>query len=161
MSPTRLPTPRMTLPSTILRLVRRVLPLAALAGCHLIDQRSFDRSAGRRPVPPAAPVMAGPAPVPPLLSVRYDTPAPQYRAALATAVDAARRRKPDVLFSVVVLVPPTGTPAEQVAAAEAARGSGRDVAAAIVADGADIGQVELSARAEPGLAVREVRVYVH
>ena len=148
-------------PSTILRLAERMLPLAVLAGCHLIDQRSFDRSAGRKPLPPAVPVAAAPAPVPPLLVVRYDTPAPQYRAALATAVDAARRRKPDVLFSVIVLVPPTGTPAEQVEAAEAARSSGRDVAAAIVADGADIGQVELSARAEPGLAVREVRVYVH
>ena len=158
MSPTRPPPPS---PSTILRLAGRMVPLVVLAGCHLVDQRSFDRDAGRRPLPPALPVAAAPAPVPPLLVVRYDTPAPQYRAALATAVDAARRRKPDVLFSVIVLVPPTGTPAEQVAAAEAARGSGRDVAAAIVADGADIGQVELSARAEPGLAVREVRVYVH
>jgi len=155
------PMPRMASSHVIVRLARLVLPLAALAGCHLVDQRSFDRTAGRRPVPPAAPVVPGPLPVPPLLVVRFDTPDPQYRAALATAVDAARRRKPDVLFSVVVLVPPSGTPAQQVAAAEAARGSGRDVAAAIVADGADIGQVELSARAEPGRAVREVRVYVH
>ena len=157
MPKTRSPTPRSAL--TLLPLAW--LGLVGLAGCHLIDQRSFDRTAGRKPVPPAAPVAPGPGPVPPLLTVRFDTPDPQYRAALATAVDAARRRKPDVLFSVTVLVPSTGTPAGQVAAAEAARGSGRDVAAAIVADGADIGQVELSARAEPGLAAREVRVYVH
>ena len=136
-----------------------LLPL--LAGCHLVDQRTFDRTAGRRPTLPALPARPGPAPTPPLLTVRYDTPDPQYRAALATAVDSARRRKPDVLFSVIVLVPPAGTPAQQVEAAQAARGNGRDVAAAIVADGADIGQVELSARAEPGLTVREVRVYVH
>lgn len=145
----------------ILRLVCLSVALPVLAGCHLVDQRSFDRTAGRKPLPPAAPAHPGPVPVPPLLTVRYDTPDPQYRAALATAVDSARRRKPDVLFSVVVLVPPAGTPAQQVAAAEAARGDGRDVAAAIVADGADIGQVELSARAEPGLTTREVRVYVH
>ncbi len=145
----------------ILRLAASLLALSVLAGCHLIDQRSFDRTAGRKPVLPAVPTPPGPAPTPPLLTVRFDTPDPQYRAALATAVDSARRRKPDVLFSVIVLVPPAGTPAQQVAAAEAARGSGRDVAAAIVADGADIGQVELSARAEPGLTVREVRVYVH
>ena len=161
----------MTPPPSILRLARPVLArpvlalpvlaLALLAGCHLVDQRSFDRTAGRKPVPPAVPAVPGPAPVPPLLTVRYDTLDPQYRAALATAVDSARRRKPDVLFSVVVLVPGAGTPAQQVAAAEAARAQGRDVASAIVADGADIGQVELSARAEPGLAVREIRVYVH
>ncbi len=149
----------MTPTRPILHLALLALPF--LAGCHLVDQRSFDRTAGRRPVLPAVPAPPGPAPVPPLITVRYDTPDPQYRAALATAVDSARRRKPDVLFSVIVLVPPTGTPAQQVAAAEAARGSGRDVAAAIVADGADIGQVELSARSEPGLAIREVRVYVH
>ena len=145
----------------LLRLACPILALSVLAGCHLIDQRSFDRTAGRKPTLPAVPARPGPAPVPPLLTVRFDTPDPQYRAALATAVDSARRRKPDVLFSVIVLVPPAGTPAQQVEAAQAARGNGRDVAAAIVADGADIGQVELSARAEPGLTVREVRVYVH
>ncbi len=135
--------------------------LGLLAGCHLIDQRTFNPTAGTKPLPPAVAAKPGPTPTPPLLTIRYDTADPQYRAALATAVDAARRRKPDVLFEVVVLVPAEGTPAQQVELAEAARVDGHDVAAAIVADGADPGQVELTARTDPALQAKEVRVYVH
>ncbi len=138
-----------------------LLALVLLPGCRLVDQRSFDAAAGRAPTPYAAPVVAAPPPAPPLLSIRYDTPAPDYAAALRVVVREALARKPDVLFEVVTLVPATGTPAQQVGAAQAANGSGREVAQAIVGDGADVGQIEMAARADPAITAREVRIYVH
>lgn len=142
-------------PATLL-----ILLLPAIAGCRLIDQRSFNpaapgsftmRSANGPDVPP----------VPALITIRYSEPEPDYQAALKVAVDAARERKPDVLFHVETVIPATGSPDEQVQAARLASTSGREVADAIVADGADIGQVELAASADPGVKGREVRVYVH
>ena len=106
--------------------------------------------------------MAAPAaPTPPLLTIRYDVPSPDYASALRVVVRQAMARKPDVLFEVVTLVPATGTPAQQVAAAQAANANGRAVAQGIVTDGADVGQLEMAARADPAVTTREVRVYVH
>jgi hypothetical protein len=137
------------------------LPFCALAACHLVDQRDFDKHAGDRPSLPAGPPARVAPPVPALVTIRYDVPDPPYREALATAVSHALARKHDVIFTVTTLVPPSGGPAEQAAAEGAASVSGRDVAAAIVADGADPGQVEQTVRQEASLKVREVRVDVH
>ncbi|HTR17383.1 MAG TPA: hypothetical protein VMI52_10160 [Acetobacteraceae bacterium] len=135
--------------------------LSLLAACHLVDQRDFDPNAGKRPVPPA-PVAgkAGPPPAPPLMTIRFDQGAQDYDDALRVAVDAALRRKRNVLFSVITLVPAQGSPSEQIETARRASELGRQVADAIVADGADIGQVEMAARADPSVAAREVRIYV-
>ncbi len=132
----------------------------ALVGCRLVDQRSFDPAAPgsfamRSTVGPSVP------PTPALITIRYTTPDPDYANALKVAVDAARRRKPDVLFHVETVVPASGSPDEQVQAARLASTSGRAVADAIAADGADVGQIELAAAADPAVKVREVRVYVH
>ena len=137
-----------------------LLALVLLTGCHLVDQRDFDRHAGDRPVAPVKPGHAAP-PVPALVTIRYDTPNPPYQEALAFAVQRALSRKRDVLFTVTSLVPPSGDPNAQVAAEGAAASSGRDVAAAIVADGADTGQVEQAVRQDSQVKVREVRVEVH
>jgi hypothetical protein len=138
-----------------------LLPLCALSACHLVDQRDFNKHAGDRPSPPAGPVVAVAPPVPALVTIRYDVPNPPYREALATAVAHALARKHDVIFTVTTLVPPSGGPAEQAATEGAAAASGRDIAAAIVADGADPGQVEQAVRQDPALEVRQVRVDVH
>ncbi len=135
-------------------------PLIILGACHLVDQRDFDRHAGDRPIPPVKPGPVVKA-VPALVTIRYDTPDPAYREVLADAVQRALSRKRDVLFTVTSLVPPAGDPNAQVAAEGAAAVSGRDVAAAIVADGADTGQVEQAVREDAGVKVREVRVDVH
>jgi hypothetical protein len=138
-----------------------LLPLCVLTACHLVDQRDFDKHAGDRPSLPAGPPAAAAPPVPALVTIRYDVPDPPYREALATAVAHALARKHDVIFTVTTLVPPAGGPEEQAAAEGAAAVSGRDVAAAIVADGADPGQVEQAVRQDLALQVREVRVDVH
>ena len=144
------------------------LLLAGLAGCHLVDQRDFDAKAGS---PPAPPVAAAPAPAAPsLVTIRYATPDPQYREALAGAVQRALARRRDVLFVVTTLVPASpsasaqgaGSPSPDAQAEQAAAASaqGREVAQAIVEAGAEPGQVEQAVRVQPGLAVKEVRVSV-
>jgi hypothetical protein len=146
-----------------LRLPHRLwaaLPIALLAGCHLVDQRDFDARAGRPPVVRAAPALAIAGPQP-LLRIAYDTPDPDYSRALSAAVHRAMAVKPDVLFTVQTLVPLSGTPDAQVIAQSAAAGTGREIAEAIVADGADAGQVELAVKGDPALKQKEVRVFVH
>jgi hypothetical protein len=138
-----------------------LVALSLLAACHLVDQRDFDPNAGKRPVPPAPVATGKPVPAtPPLMTIHFDQGGQNYDDALRVAVDAALRRKRNVLFSVVTLVPAKGTPPEQIEAARRASELGRQVADAIVADGADIGQVEMAARADPSVVAREVRIYV-
>ena len=124
----------------------------AVSGCHLVDQRDFDANAGRPPKPRVLP--PGPPPPPSLVTIRYTTPEPQYRDALAALVTKALARKRDVLFTVTSVVPEAASPEE-------AATSGREVAQAIVDDGAEAGQVEQAVRLDPGVTVKEVTVNVH
>jgi len=146
--------------SQTLKTVRTALAALALAGCHLVDQRDFDAKAGRKPEGPkvAAVPFHGP---PALVTIRFDQPDPDYDAVLADGVHRAMARKPDVLFTVLTLVPLAGSPDAQLAAETAAAASGRSIAASIVADGAEPGQVEQAVRSEPNLTLKEVRVIVH
>lgn len=127
--------------------------LAALSGCTLVDQRTFNPDAGRPPVhpkPPAPPApLAPPEPgPPPLLSIRLPAPA-DLRATLARSVAAARARKRDVAFDVVEITPGTSAGAEAV-----------EIANLIVAQGVPVARVRLSARPIPNVA-SEIRVFVH
>jgi hypothetical protein len=135
-----------------------LLLLPLLAGCKLIDQRTFNPHAGE-PATGPAPVAA--AVTPPLMTIDFSTPNPIYDTQLRAAVQQALARKPDVVFDVTTVVPATGTPAQQVAAAEAISADARQVARTISSDGVDDGNVHLSARSEPDVKVRQIRVYVH
>jgi hypothetical protein len=134
-----------------------VLPLLA-ASCHLIDQRDFNKNAGRPPTPKM--VVSHAHPTPSLVTILYTTPNPDYRDTLATAVQKALAVKPDVLFTVTALVPASGSDSQEARAAAAAA-SGREVAQAIVDSGAQAGQVEQAVRVDPAVTVREVIVTVH
>jgi hypothetical protein len=143
---------------TLLRPLRLVLPLC-LAGCYLVDQRSFNAKAGRKPLPPV--VAAPPAHVAPaLVTIRYTTPDPHYHDVLANAVRRALARKPDALFSVTTLVPQAAGADQAAEAAATAAASGGEVAQAIVAAGAAPGQVEQMVSVDPSVRVREVIVKV-
>ena len=128
-----------------------------LLGCTLIDQRTFDPQAGMPAKPPATP---GPPPVLPLVTIDLSRPDPNYTTALHQAVEDAVSRKPDVQFDVVSVVPATGTPAQQIAAATGITGSAREIARAINADGVDDDRIHLSARAD-SVPNRQVQVFVH
>ncbi len=141
---------------------RLLLILAALPGCTLVDQNTFNPAARAAPVIPPAPVVAAvpasPGP-PPLLTLQPGQPTQD---AVRQAVAAARRRKPDVVFDVIAMVP-AGTAAggavteSQAASSSAEAGA---VARTITAQGVPPGRVRLFARPEAGLTGREVRVYV-
>ena len=147
-------------------MIRRALwVLAALAGgmlpgCTLIDQNTFNPNARAVPVIPVAPVaaaVAAPSGPQPLLTLRPGQP---VQDAVRQAVNAARRRKSDVVFDVVAMLPGgAGTDAgiDDPASSSAAAGT---VARAITAQGVPPGRVRLFARPETGLAGQEVRVYV-
>ena len=126
--------------------VLAVLAGGALPGCTLIDQNTFNPAAGKAPVIPA------------LLTLRPGQP---VQDAVRQAVVAARRRKPDVVFDVVAMLPGGASTEmgldEQTASSSAEAGT---VARAIAAQGVPPGRVRLFARPEAGLAGQEVRVYV-
>ena len=130
-----------------------------LAGCKLVDQRTFDHDAGRKPVPHApAAVAAGPPPVPPLFVVR---PATEWQGPLRAAVREALARKPNVLFTVDSVVPTDDVPARQAAAMQdTVLQLGRPVADAIAADGARPDQIELAASSDPRVHQPQVRIDV-
>jgi hypothetical protein len=131
-----------------------------LPGCHLLDERDFDAKAGTKPVPPAGPVVVAKGPRP-LLRIGYDTPDPDYAPALRAAVQRAMALKSDVLFTVQTLVPVAATPQGQAEAQLAAAATGREIAEAMVTDGADQGQIELAVRGDGALQAKEVRIFVH
>lgn len=138
------------------RLTALLACLLALSACKLIDQRTF------APAPEAA-APAAAARIEtrtPLMTIAAGTRLSTYEALLRSAVRAAEARDPAVRFDVVSVVPATGTVAEQIKAAEAARGSATEVAHALIAAGASAGRVHLGARAEPAARNAEVRVYV-
>lgn len=137
------------------RLVIALAPL--LAGCTLIDQRFFNPMAG---LPAKAPVVPGPAPIPPLVAIDFGKPNPDYAASLNQAVAAALARKADAQFDVVTIVPATGTAAQQTEAAVGLIPDAREVARAINRDGVDDDRIHLLAHADAGVSTRQVQVFV-
>ena len=131
--------------------------LVAVAGCTLVDQRTFQRAA---PGPAAAEIARAKAPALPLVSIRLDQPGADYRPALAEAVQAAQQRKPDVTFDVLAMVPSQATAGEQDRRAGEAAQDAREVAAAMVAVGIPQDRMRLGLRGDPGTPPREVRIYV-
>ena len=131
--------------------------LVAVAGCTLVDQRTFQRAA---PAPAAAEIARAKAPALPLVSIRLDQPGADYRPALAEAVQAAQQRKPDVTFDVLAMVPSQAAAAEQDRRTGEAARDAREVAAAMVAVGIPQDRMRLGLRGDPGTPPREVRIYV-
>jgi hypothetical protein len=141
--------------------MRRVLILALplfAAACYLVDQRSFDRNAGRPPAKPRVAVHVTPDPA--LVTIRYTTPDPIYRPALDPAVRKALALKQDALFTVTTRIPPAATIAAQAQSATDAAASGRQVAQAIVDAGAAPGQVEQLLRVDSAVSQKEISVAV-
>ena len=146
-------------------LLASILPtLSLLGGCKLVDQRTFDKNAGRKPVAHVPAVARGaPPPGPPVGGVPTREAPEDWQPRLDAAVREALARKPNVLFTVQsVARPAPGTDAAAQAAALRAviDSQGRAVAQAITADGASALQVEMSAIADPAATAAEVRVFV-
>ncbi|MGA3401231.1 MAG: hypothetical protein ABSC95_18610 [Acetobacteraceae bacterium] len=134
--------------------LHRLLACLLLAGCALVDQRTFapaPEAKAEASAPPAAPVRLDQRL--PLVTVDFSGPPPQYEELLRYAVRAAEMRDRDVQYDVVAMLPN---------AADAAQGQ-RDAAAvmrSIMLTGVPAARVHLGLRADPTLSGREVRVYV-
>jgi len=131
-----------------------LLAMSLLAGCKLIDQNTF------APAPEAKPVAAAPAvaAVPydarrPLVTIDYAIPNPQYRELLHYAVRAAEARDRRVQYDVVAELP-------DLSAVEQGQQEAGAVMRAIMADGVPPDRIHLGLHEQPGLAARQVRVYV-
>lgn len=131
--------------------------LTVLAGCSLVDQRTFQSTAA---TPGAAEIARARAPLLPLVTIRMDQPDPDYRAVLAEAIQAAQQRKPDVTFDIQALVPTQATPAEQDRRIAEASLDAQAIAIAIGAAGVSSDRLRLGLLGDAGSPAREVRVYV-
>ena len=135
--------------------LHRLLCCLLLAGCALVDQRTFapapEAKADSAMAQPAAAVKVD-ARVP-LVTVDFSGPPPQYEELLRYAVRAAEMRDRDVHYDVVAMLP---------TASDAGPGQ-RDAAMlmrSIMLTGVPAARIHLGLRADPTLSGREVRVYV-
>jgi len=144
-----------------LQILPAVSVVAVMGGCKLIDQRTFDPTASRPPkpyIPPAAPVK----PVPALVTIQAGTQQSVWQETLAHAVKSALARKSTVIFTVTSIVPGAATPqAQRLEMAALVSGDAKAVATAIVADGAQPSQVEITAITDSSVTSGVIKVYVH
>ncbi len=133
--------------------VLAVLPLAfLLAGCHLPDQLDF-RPKAVTATPPAPPPVPEPETRTALVTIDYDKPSPDFRAALAGAVKIVEQRRPGALYDIVAVV---ATAAE----APAARTRAAEVMTAVEAEGVIPARIQLGLRLIAGQKPPQVRVYL-
>jgi hypothetical protein len=130
-----------------------------LGGCDPVGQRTFVANADKPPRPPVLPASLTRPQSTALVVIAFPA-AQDWHDTLGVAVGLARARKPNVLFTVESAVARAGSPAAQADALARAASDANDVARAIVADGVDRSQVELTAVTDPGAAQEEIRIYV-
>jgi nucleotide-binding universal stress UspA family protein len=130
--------------------------LALLAGCRLIDQRTFEST----PAVPASSTMARTnLPPLPLLVVSPAILGSDWRAAVAQAVQAAEARKPGATFDVVTPVPTAASPSVQADFTRYGQEDGQLVARELQSDGVPPERISLRLQGDPGAPPREVRIY--
>lgn len=148
--------------SAVVRLLL-TLGLTVLAGCPLIDQRTFER-AGLFPAAQqlhAGDYAASARPPPPLVTIRFGVPGDNdWGPSLLEAARAAQIRKPDVQFDVVTPIPVSATFAVQNAAGKTGAADASAVATALQADGISADAIHIGSRSDPGNPPRQVEIYV-
>jgi hypothetical protein len=132
--------------------------LCLLSGCKLIDQTTFAPAPEAKTSPVLAAQQAAPQSASAegrraLVTIAYATPNPDYQGVLRYAVSAAEARDRTVQYDVIGEVP-------SLASAEQAQRDATEVMRAIMAAGVPAARIHLGLRAEPGVAVRQVRVFV-
>jgi hypothetical protein len=142
------PHPEAAVRISLLRLA--ALLLLAPAGCHLLDQTDFEPKLRAKPPPPPVP---NPETRAALVTIDYAEAEPDYRAALATAIQAAETKRPGTLYDVVAVV-------GDAAGAAAGRARAAEIMTAIEADGIIAPRIQLGLALDPGRKIPQVRVYL-
>ncbi len=136
--------------------------LLMLAGCQLVDQRTFERAG----LYPGASQLARAdyaqraLPPPPLAVIRFGSADIGWQSALIAASRDARERKADVAFDVVAPIPTRASLAVQDAAQKSGAADAAAVARVLEGDGVSADQIHIGARGDPGQPPREIEVYV-
>ncbi len=144
------------------RVVMGLLLVATLAGCQLVDQRTFERAG----LYPGAAQLARAdyaqraLPPPPLAIVRFGSATQDWQDGLVEASRTARARKADVDFDLVTPIPASAGLAAQDAAQRIGAQDAATVAAVLEGDGVSADQIRIGSRGDPGRPPREVEVYV-
>ena len=132
--------------------IRLIPPLAALillAGCKLVDQRTF--------FPPSQPGAAELARVTseerPALTVRLGPTEPDWHPAIVALVEASLARQTDAAFVVVASI------ASGADASAQSRGA-REIAEAIVGQGVRASQVRLALRTRADAGLHDILIFV-
>lgn len=136
-----------------------LLVLSCLMGCRLVDQTTFGGKP-QKPPPDMLTQALQPGPAVPLVTIVFNGGEVAYTDQLRLAVQMAEARKPDVQYDVVTVVPASGTPADQVAAARAGESDAVDVATEMNELGVDPPRIHMAARTDPNVNARELRIYV-
>ena len=165
----------------LVRLIILLCTLPLLAGCKLLDQTSF----GDKPRAPAPDLLAAalrPGSQVPLITIQYGpgssayTPIPlpsanvpgqippmmnyTYDPQVKQAIQTAEVQRPNAAYEVVTVVPAADPPAQQVAIAQAGKTDALDLVNRMVDLGVNGDKITLAVRSDPGVKVRELRVYV-
>ncbi len=135
--------------------LHRMLLCLLLAGCTLVDQKTF-APAPEAKADSAVAESASPVKVDsrvPLVTVDFSGPPPQYEELLRYAVRAAEMRDRDVQYDVVAMLPTA-------AATEPGQRDAVTVMRSIMLAGVPAARIHLGLRVDSTRSGREVRVYV-
>lgn len=137
-----------------------VLIALGLLGCKLVDQTTFGAKP-EKPPPDMLTQALQPGPPIPLVTIVFNGGQVAYAEQLRLAVLMAEARKPNIQYDLVTVVPGRGNPADQVAAAKAGESDAIAVADTMNGLGVDPPRIHMSARTDPNVTARELRIYVH
>ncbi len=127
-----------------------------LAGCKLVDQRTFERATT---TPAAADLSRAALPKLPLLTIAFTIPDADWRPSVRDAVRAAEARKRDVTFSVVTPIPTTASRDAQDVFIKQGQEDATAVAQELHLNGIPAERITVGFRGDAGKPAREVRVY--
>lgn len=135
--------------------------LFLLNACKLVDQRTFNPKAGRRPlpyIPPAPPPVPPPAPP---IEIIENTDKGQWLGPLKQLVKNALSRKADAMFMVTAVIPTGQSPDEQQKSLlRLTTGDAQEIAKAIIDAGASSEQVQIAAQTDGFVKKNVIRVYI-
>ncbi|CAI3956396.1 unnamed protein product [Commensalibacter communis] len=135
--------------------------LLMLGACQLIDQRTFNPSAGRKPIPYVPPAPPAPPPPAPPIEIVQGTPSEQWAKPLISLVKDALQRKSDAMFIVTILTPISQSPdAQQEQMQKTIQQNAADIANAIVKAGARPEQIHMIAKADGSVQKNVVQVTI-
>lgn len=130
--------------------------LAALAGCKLVDQRTFEPAhAG----PSAAALANARLPPLPLVTIDFAFADLDWRSSVQQAVTAAESRKPDAKFDVVTPIPTGASQTVQDRYIATGQADAKLVADELQNDGVPPARIGVRFQGDPGTPPREVFIY--